>query len=158
MSVKNFDSTLKKRLAGVTNFSDAFSIVIKELRRAGKLVSCILTDNNGLIIAEAAHPRDDRENLSALVAYIDNAGERIDSYLRIGAVKLSCFITNNVTVLVQPIILPSTKEQYNLLAIQQKNILDSFPKSTLNLLGKEKNKLLLLMDVASKWIQRICKN
>ncbi|NHJ49960.1 MAG: hypothetical protein FK733_19365 [Asgard group archaeon] len=158
--VKQFNKTLQKRVSKKTKISrsDALNVIVKELRRAGKLVSCVLTDNNGFIIAEAAHPRDDRENLSALVGFIDNAGEKIDDYLSVGTIKLSCFITNNVTVLVQPIILPSSKEQYNLLAIQKKNVLENFPKSTLNLLGKDKNKLILLMDIASKWIQKLCKD
>ena len=76
--VKKFNKTLSKRLPpkAKCSRSDALNVIIKELRRSGNLVSCVLTDNNGFIIAEAAHPRDDRENLSALVAFIDNAGDQ----------------------------------------------------------------------------------
>ncbi|NHK30237.1 MAG: roadblock/LC7 domain-containing protein [Asgard group archaeon] len=157
-SAKNFDKLLNKELKKSPARSQALSLVVSELRRKGHLVSCILTDNNGLIIAEAVHPRDSKENLSALVALIDNASEKIDSYLNVGPVKLSFFITNNNLVFVKPIHLSSNDEQYNLLAIQKKNILQSLPKITLKLLGKQENNIVELMLIASKWISRICKD
>jgi predicted regulator of Ras-like GTPase activity (Roadblock/LC7/MglB family) len=156
-SAKNFNKLLNKKLKNLAR-SQSLSLIVKELRRKGSLVSCILTDNNGLIIAEAVHPRDSKENLSALVALIDNAGEKVDSYLNVGPVKLSFFITNNNLVFVKPIHLVSNNEQYNLLAIQKKTILQSLPKVTLKLLGKHENNIVELMLVASKWICKICKD
>ena len=69
-SAKNFDKILIKKLKKNIARSQSLNLIVTELRRKGHLVSCILTDNNGLIIAEAVHPRDSRENLSALVALI----------------------------------------------------------------------------------------
>lgn len=159
-SAKNFNKLLNKQQtlkAGMAR-SQALSFVVNELRRNGHLVSCILTDNNGLIVAEAVHPRDSKENLSALVALIDNAGEKIDNYLNVGPVKLSFFITNNNLVFVKPIHLPYCNEQYNLLAIQKKTILQSLSKTTLKLLGKHENNIVELMLIATKWISKICKD
>jgi len=149
-SAKNFNKLLNRSLNLTSNItrSQALSIVVNELRRNGNLVSCILTDNNGLIMAEAVHPRDSKENLSALVALIDNAGEKINSYLNVGPVKLSFFITNNNLVFVKPIHLIFCNEQYNLLAIQKRTILQSLPKTILKLLGKQEDNIVELMLIA----------
>ena len=136
--------------------SKALGIIITELRKSGGLVSCIITDENGLIMAEAIHPRDDKENLSATTAMIINSSEKISDYLKIGTIGYCLFLANDTKIWLKAIDLPKCNDRFLLLAVKRNTYLENLHKSTLKSLGKTKVIIPALLDAASYWISKAC--
>lgn len=152
-----FDKILKKKLSEPNiSRSKALSIILIELKKKGNFLSCVLTDNNGLLMAEELHPQDNRDNLSASSALITDTTEKIADYLGVGVVGLSYFVTQTNMIWMKSIYLPDCQDTLILFAIKENSLLVKLPKSTLKLLGKEKVFIPSLLEVASKYIKNYC--
>ncbi len=156
---KALKKTLQKDLKNLEDLSvsKALNIIVQQLKKKGNFNSCVLTDNNGLIMAEAIHKQENRDNLSATSALIDDTSERISDYIKIGKINYSYFVSKNVMVWMLPIELPNCDARYILLATKSITILTGMPKSILKLLGKEEIKIPELLLISSKWIAKACK-
>ena len=158
-SSKALEKSLQKNLKNFENLSvsKSLSIILNHLKKRGNFSSCILTDSNGLIMAEAIHKQDVKENLSATSALIDDTSERISDYLKIGKIGLSYFVSKNVMVWMLPIMPPKCDDRYMLLVTKAITILTGMPKSALKLLGKEEIFVPELLKISSKWVAKVCK-
>ncbi len=156
---KALKKSLQKDLKNLEDISvsKALNIIVQHLKKKGNFNSCVLTDNNGLIMAESIHKQENRDNLSATSALIDDTSERISDYIKIGKINLSYFVSKNVMVWMLPIELPNCDDRYILLATKGITILTGMPKSILKLLGKEEINIHALLLISSKWIAKVCK-
>ncbi|MCK5047520.1 MAG: hypothetical protein KAJ76_08930 [Candidatus Heimdallarchaeota archaeon] len=152
-----FDKILKKQLSKPNvSRSAALSFILLELKKKGNFLSCVLTDNNGLLMAEDLHPQDNRDNFSASSGLITDTAEKLSDYLGVGGVDLSYFVTQTNMIWMKSIYLPDCGDKLILLAVKRNSILSKLPKATLKLLGKEKVFIPLLLEVASKYIREFC--
>lgn len=152
-----FDKILKKQLTKPNiSRSTALSIILIELKKRGKFLSCVITDNNGLLMAEELHPQDNREHFSATSGLITDTAEKLSDYLGVGGVDLSYFVTQTNMIWMKSIFLPTCNDRFILLAVKRNSLLSKMPKATLKLLGKEKVFIPLLLEVASKYIREFC--
>ncbi len=152
-----FDKILKKQLTKPNiSRSTALSIILLELKKKSNFLSCVLTDNNGLLMAEDLHPQDNRDNFSASSGLITDTAEKLSDYLGIGGIDLSYFVTQTNIIWMKSIFLPDCNDRLILLAVKRNSLLSKLPKSTLKLLGKEKVFIPLLLEIASKYIREFC--
>jgi len=152
-----FDKKLSKLLKSPNiSRSKALTIILAELKKIGNFLSCVVTDNNGLIMAEDLHPQDNRDNLSASSAIVKDSTEKISDYLGIGSVGLSYFVTKTNMIWMKSIYLPDCDDTLILFAVKENNLLIKMPKAILKLLGKEKVFIPLLLEIASKYIKQFC--
>ncbi len=152
-----FEKTLHKKLSSPNmSRSLALSIILAELKRKGNFLSCVVTDNNGLIMAEDLHPQDNRDNFSASSAIIKDSTEKISDYLGIGSVGLSYFVTQTNMIWMKSIYLPDCNDTLILFAVKENNLLVKMPKAILKLLGKEEIFIPVLLEIASNFIKKFC--
>jgi predicted regulator of Ras-like GTPase activity (Roadblock/LC7/MglB family) len=152
-----FDKILKKKLSEPNiSRSKALTIILAELKKKGNFLSCVLTDNNGLLMAEDLHPQDNRDNFSASSALITDTTEKITDYLGVGSIGLSYFVSQTNMIWMKSIFLPDCGETFILFVVKENSLLVKLPKATLKLLGKEKIFVPLLLDIAAKYIRDFC--
>jgi len=156
-SIKKFKKKLAKYLSRDSlSTSNALSFILKETRKAASLQSCMLTDETGLVIAEAMHRRDSKEHLAATASLISSTCNRISDYLLTSPIKVAFFISNSHLLWFAPITLKKNDKQYLLILIKPKTIFDSFTKDTLQLLEKDKVNVSSIIAIAAQWISKIC--
>lgn len=137
--------------------SKALSIIVTELKKAGKFRSCLIVDENGLTIADAINIQANKEDLSASIALGGEFIERFQEYLKMGAITLSTYETSSSRIWLKRIVLPHTNETFILFASKDKSWLDKLGKSSLELLRKQQIYYNSLIDVASQWILVVSK-
>ncbi len=156
-SVAKFKKKLAKYLTKKTiSTNSALSFILKELRKAGSLQSCVLTNETGLVIAEAIHRRDSKEHLAATASLISSTCNRISDYLLTSPIQVAFFISHSHLIWLIPIPLKTNDQQYHLILLKPKTIFDSFTKDTLQLLEKEKVNISSLLTIGSQWISKVC--
>ncbi len=138
--------------------SQMLTIIIEELFKAGKLRSCVLTDENGLFMAEIIHPLAEKENISAVSALSGEFSERISDYLKIGPLNYSYLESGNTKVWTKIIKLPHTAEQYILMATKDNSLLEKLSKADAEKLHRRKKLVAALLDIAADWIKTACKD
>ncbi|MHA1505011.1 MAG: hypothetical protein ACTSPT_07480 [Candidatus Heimdallarchaeota archaeon] len=105
--------------------NDKLEAIIECVLQAGRLHSCILADENGLLLTE-----------------------RMNEYLRIGDVKYNYVITKNTKVWTKVFVLKETNDKLVLFLIKSNTIASNMDKTTLKLLGKKPVNIPQLMESA----------
>ncbi len=151
---------IEKKLAknATCSRSQMLSIIIEELVKAGKLRSCVMTDENGLFMSEKIHPLAEEENLSAVSALSGEFSERVSDYLKIGLLNYLYIESGNTKVWTKVIKLPHTNEQYILMATKDNSLLEKLSKADAETLHRRKKLVAALLDVAAEWIKTACKD
>ncbi len=153
-------ANIEKKLAKNADCSRSLmlTIIIEELVKAGKLRSCVMTDENGLFMAEKIHPLAEEENLSAVSALSGEFSERVSDYLKIGALNYSYIESGSTKVWTKIIKLPHTNEQYVLMATKDNSLLEKLSKADAEALHRRKILVAALMGIAVEWIKTACKD
>ncbi|MHA1125383.1 MAG: hypothetical protein ACTSSB_09065 [Candidatus Heimdallarchaeota archaeon] len=128
--------------------NDKLEAIIKSVLQAGRLHSCVLADENGLLLAERLHKQADRECVSAAIGLSASFSDRINEYLRIGDVKYNYVLTKNTKIWTKVFVLKETNDKLVLFLIKSNTIASNLDKTTLKLLGKKKVNMPELMESA----------
>ncbi|MBN1328195.1 MAG: hypothetical protein JXA54_01865 [Candidatus Heimdallarchaeota archaeon] len=157
-TAKKFRKTLQRKLSKVNlSRSNSLTLILVELKKIARLNSCLLTDENGLSMAQVLNPLDDKENLSATTALIKSNADRINDYIKTGPINISYFASNNLIIWVTPIKIPNCKDSFILFISKKNSILERMSKSTLRLLSKKKINIYPLIEIATTFISQLCK-
>jgi len=127
---------------------DKLEAIIDSVKHAGRLHSCVLADENGLLLTERLHKQADRECVSAAIGLSAGFSDRMNEYLRIGDVKYNYVITKNTKVWTKVFILKETNDKLVLFLIKSNTIASNLDKTTLKLLGKKPINMPELIDSA----------
>lgn len=151
---------IEKKLAKNANCSRSqmLTIIIEELVKAGKLRTCVMTDVDGLFMAEKLHPLAEKVNISAVSALSGEFSERVSGYLKIGLLNYSYLESGNTKVWTKIIKLPHSNEKYILMATKDNSLLEKLSKADAEKLHRRKKLVAALMDVAANWIKTACKD
>ncbi|NHJ84042.1 MAG: hypothetical protein FK734_01185 [Asgard group archaeon] len=137
---------------------DSLKFILTSLKNHAGLLSCVLTDDNGLVCNEALHPRANRENLSAASAVANDAAHKISNYLSMGKITLNYLVSNNTKFWILPIEIPNSSDRFILLTTKRNSVFEKSSNNTLKLLGKSRPNVPLLMNIAAKWITYVFKH
>jgi predicted regulator of Ras-like GTPase activity (Roadblock/LC7/MglB family) len=140
------DKKLKKIAKPSRN--DKLNAIIESVLQAGRLHSCVLADQNGLLLTEKLHKQVDREYVSAAIGLSAGFSDKMSEYLRIGKTKYNYVITNNTKVWTKNFELKETNEKLVLFLIKSNSITSNLDKTTLKLLGKKPVNMPQLMESA----------
>lgn len=128
--------------------NDKLEAIIESVLQAGRLHSCVLADENGLLLTERLHKQADRECVSAAIGLSAGFSDRMNEYLRIGDVKYNYVITKNTKVWTKVFVLKETNDKLVLFLIKSNNIASNLDKTTLKLLGKKPVNIPVLLESA----------
>ena len=128
--------------------NDKLEAIIESVLQAGRLHSCILADENGLLLTERLHKQADRECVSAAIGLSAGFSDRMNEYLRVGDVKYNYVITKNTKIWTKVFILKETNDKLVLFLVKSNTIASNMDKTTLKLLGKKTLNMPQLMDSA----------
>ena len=156
---KKLSFLIKTRLNKIEKCTriQTLNIVLEELVKFSKLRSCVITDEDGLVLAEVIHPNASRENLSAASGLGGEFIERISDILQIGNPHFTYLETSNSHVWVKKITIPTTNEKFILLATKNTSFIDTLPNKTYRLLGKIPVVVIKSIENATQWIIQACK-
>ena len=151
---------IEKRLEKNTNCSRSqmLAIIAEELTKVAKLRSCVITDENGLLMAECIHPLAEKDNISAVSALSGEFSERVSDYLKIGTLSYAYFESGNTKVWSKVIKMPNTSEQYVLFGTKDNTLLEKLNKKDAELLHKRKIIVAALFQIAAEWILSACRD
>lgn len=155
---KNLNYLIKNRITKMEKCTrtQMLNIVLEELVKYNKLRSCVVTDEDGLILAEVIHPRANREFLSAASGLGGEFIDRFSDILQIGKPHFNYLETPNSHVWIKKIVLPQTNDKLILLAIKNTSFTDKLSKKTLKLLGKAPVNMIESIDIVTSWIIKAC--
>ncbi|MHA1245404.1 MAG: hypothetical protein ACTSP7_12650 [Candidatus Heimdallarchaeota archaeon] len=128
--------------------SDKLEAIIESVLQAGRLHSCVLADENGLLLTEKLHKQADRECVSAAIGVSAGFSDRMSEYLRIGDAKYNYIVTKNTKIWTKTFVLKETNDKLVLFLIKSNNIASNMDKTTLKLLGKKPVNMPQLMESA----------
>lgn len=157
---KNLSYLIKKRIAKMEKCTrtQMLNTVLEELVKYNKLRSCLVTDEDGLVLAEVIHPRANREYLSAASGLGGEFIDRFSDILQIGKPHFNYLETSNSHVWIKKILIPQTNDKLILLAIKNTSFVDKLSKKTLKLLGKAPVNMIESIDIVTSWIIKACKD
>ena len=139
------------------NRSQMLSIIVEELTNVAKLRSCVITDENGMLMADSIHPLAEKDNISAVSALSGEFSERVSDYLKIGTLNYAYFESGNTKVWTKVIKMPHIKEQYVLMGTKDNTLLEKLGKADAEKLHKRKILVAALFHIAADWILTACK-
>ena len=129
--------------------NDKLNAIIESVKQAGKLHSCVLADENGLLLTEKLHKQVDRECVSAAIGLSAGFSDKMAEYLRIGEANYNYVVTKNTKVWTKVFLLKETNERLALFLIKSNTIASNLDKTTLKLVGMKKINMPQLMDSLS---------
>ena len=128
--------------------NDKLNAIIESVKQAGKLHSCVLADENGLLLTDKLHKQMDRECVSAAIGLSAGFSEKMSEYLRIGDARYNYVVTKNTKVWTKVFLLKETNEKLALFLLKSNNIEANLDKTTLKLLGGTMVNIPQLIDSA----------
>ena len=151
---------IEKRMTklGNCNRSQMLTIIVEELTKVAKLRSCVITDENGMIMADYIHPLAEKENISAVSALSGEFSGRVSDYLKIGTLNYAYFESGSSKVWTKVINVPHINEQYVLMGTKDNTLIEKLAKADAEKLHKRKVLVASLFHVAADWILNACRD